>query len=67
MGISSVTPIPAPRAVGRVRPVPPADDCRIDGPCGVCATLSPAARAALAEELASGADTRAALAGAGVL
>lgn len=33
-------------------PTMPADDCRLDGPCGFCATLTPSARAALAETLA---------------
>lgn len=34
-------------------PTTPADDCRLEGPCGFCATLTPSARAALAETLAT--------------
>lgn len=30
----------------------PVDDCHLDRPCGLCATLTPAARSALAETLA---------------
>lgn len=31
----------------------PADACTLEGPCGLCVTLTPAARAALAENLAA--------------
>ena len=40
-------------------PALPADPCSLEGPCGFCATLTPAARVALAESLtatASAAD-----------
>lgn len=33
-------------------PTMPTDDCHLEAPCGVCATLTPAAREALAETLA---------------
>lgn len=34
-------------------PAIPADDCTLEGPCGFCATLTPAVRAALAKALAA--------------
>ena len=34
-------------------PAAPVDDCRLEGPCGFCATLTTSARAALAETLAA--------------
>lgn len=36
----------------------PADACALEGPCGVCATLTPAARTALADSLLEGAPVQ---------